>query len=536
MPDGQPVWQTDIGCEPATIAPSDSRLFVACSESGELIVLNDHSGEILARTWVGHGPFGVLVNSDRVYVTLANANTLLALDADTLAETGRASTSHQPRGLALKGSRLYVVHLLDAAVEVFNAQTLTPIAKIRIGQQGALAEGLTLHPERQRAYVPHQRQNVSKLEGLFDSTVLPVLTALDTQQFRPVIPETLALDSVDTPVGMPAATVLSPDGMQLYVVNAASDDISVIDLAQGIGIGHVVVGYHPRDLALSPDGDRLYTLNLVSDDISVVDIATLTVVQTLTLAEDPQPAIIQQGERIFFTSRPEEIALDNWIACASCHFDGGFDGRTWAGAEGGPRNTPILRGINGTEPLHWSADRPNVQSFQETFVGLMAGTGLSQSDLDALAAYLNGLEPFSSPLRKVDGSLADDAAQGAAIFQQAGCAVCHSPPLFTDRQMHDVGTGEPFHYALDLTVNDLGKVPETMGSSFDTPSLRELWLTAPYLHDGRALTLRDMLTAFNQDGQHGETAGLSEPELAALEAFLMALPLTSDELADLFGE
>ena len=232
---------------------------------------------------------------------------------------------------------------------------------------------------------------------LFDSTVFPVVSVLDTQELKPIRREALALDSVDTPVSMPAAVLLSPNGRILYTVNSASDDLSVVDLDQGIGIGHVVVGQHPRDLALSPDGMRLYTLNLVSDDISVVDADTLTVIDTFLLVDDPRPAIIQEGERLWLTSRPDEISRDNWMACASCHFDTGFDGQTWLGTTGGPRNTPIVRGIRDTEPLHWSADRENVQAFRETFTGLMAGSGLSEAELDALAAYLNSLEPLPSP-------------------------------------------------------------------------------------------------------------------------------------------
>ena len=90
-------------------------------------------------------------------------------------------------------------------------------------------------------------------------------------------------------------------------------------------------------------------------------------------------------------------------------------------------------------------------------------------------------------------------------------------------------TGEPFYD--DPSGN--GKVPETMGPAFDTPSLRELWLTAPYLHDGRSPTLEDMLTVFNLDDRHGKTSGLSEAELSALVAFLLALPLTDSEVQEL---
>ncbi len=430
------------------------------------------------------------------------------------------------------GNRLYVVHLLDASVGVFDAHTMTKTGGIRIGLQGALAESVTLHPNRERAYIPHQRQNVTNMALLFDSTVFPVVSVLDTEVLRPIRREALALDSVDTPVGMPAAVALSADVRLLYAVNSASDDLSVVDLDRGIGVGHVVVGQHPRDLALSPDGKRLYTLNLVSDDISVVDTDTLKLVDTFALADDLRPAIIQEGERIWLTSRPDEISRDNWMACASCHFDTGFDGQTWLGVTGGPRNTPVVRGLKDTEPLHWSADRENVQAFRETITGLMAGTGLPEAELDALAAYLDSLEPLPSPHRDRDGSMSEEAVRGAGIFKDSGCAVCHSPPKFTDRRLHDVGTGHPFrdHPSVD------GKVAETMGPAFDTPSLRELWLTAPFLHDGRAPTLRDVLTTFNTGDPHGRTSGLLKAELAALEAFLLALPLTEEELKKLFGE
>ena len=532
LPDGEWSWQTDIGCEPTTLVRGNRRLTVACFDSGELVVLDEQTGEVLTRSWVGHGPFGLLVAAGRLYVTLAHEAALLALHPDTLSEVSRVSTGRQPRGLALKDGRVYVVHHLDASVIGFDIRTLEAVGEINIAGQSVGAESITPHQGMARLFVPHQRQNVNNMARLFDTTVQPLVSRLDTDLLRPLRREVLVLDSLDRPVGMPVAVVLSPDGSRLYAANAASDDVSVIDLTLGIGVGHVVVGHHPRDLALSTDGTRLYTLNLVSDDISVIDADAMTVVATLPLADDPRPAVLQLGERLFLTSRPNEISRDNWMACASCHFDGGSDGQTWLGTEGGARNTSILRGIGGTEPLHWSADRADVQSFQETFTGLMAGTGLSQSELDALAEFLDGLQPIPSPLRERDGSLSREALEGGEVFRSAGCAVCHTAPLFTDLQLHDVGTGDPFR---DHPTRE-GKVPETMGSAFDTPSLRELWMTDPYLHDGRARTLRDVLTTFNANNQHGKTSGLSESELSALGAFLRSLPLTRDELRTMFSD
>mgnify|MGYP002525135295 CR=1 FL=1 len=155
-----------------------------------------------------------------------------------------------------------------------------------------------------------------RLRGFLDDLHRPAREAGGDLLLRSPLPgpirrAALALDSIDTPVGMPIAVVLSEDGTRLYVANAASDDISVIDLALGMSVGHVPVGHHPRDLALSPDGDRLYTINMVSDNVSVIETATMSVVDTLALTEDPRPSIIQQGERIFRTSRPDEIARDN---------------------------------------------------------------------------------------------------------------------------------------------------------------------------------------------------------------------------------
>lgn len=58
---------------------------------------------------------------------------------------------------------------------------------------------------------------------------------------------------------------------------------------------------------------------------------------------------------------------------------------------------------------------------------------------------------------------------------------------------------------------------------FDTPTLIELWRTAPYLHDGSAATLRDVLTTANPDDKHGKTSHLTADQLNDLIAYLLSL-------------
>jgi len=522
LPGGARTLQVDLRCEPGTLVYEAARLYVTCVDTGEVIALDAVSGQTVARRTIGHGAFGI-VSAGPLYVSLMHDDAVVSLDPRTLAELARVPAGREPRGLALKDDRLYVVDLLDASLRVLDPRSLAPIGAIELGQQAGVAESITPHPSADRVYVPHERLNVTNLARQFDNTVFPVVDAVDTRDGAPVRRESLALDSVDTPVGMPLAVAVDASRSRLYVANAASDDVSVVDLANGIGAGHVVVGQRPRDLSLSPDASRLYVLAQLSNDIAVIDTATLTVVSTLALADDPRPAAVRLGERLFTTSRPSSVARDHWISCASCHLDGGFDGQTWLGTDDGPRNTPTLRGVQGTEPFHWSGTRENTQAFRKTFTGLMAGTGVTPEELDALAAFVDSLRPIPSPLRAADGSLTASATSGAAVFRSAGCTSCHVPPLFTDRLLHDVGTGAPFH---DRPTG-AGKLPELRGGAFKTPPLRELWLTAPYLHDGRAPTL-DRAVALHAP------VTLSEADRADLLAFLLELPLSDAELARLF--
>jgi cytochrome c peroxidase len=97
-----------------------------------------------------------------------------------------------------------------------------------------------------------------------------------------------------------------------------------------------------------------------------------------------------------------------------------------------------------------------------------------------------------------------------------GCLECHPPPLYTDLQRHDVGTADA--------------EGEWFGPEIDTPTLRFLYDSAPYLHDGGASSLLDVLTVKNTADEHGVTGHLTGGELADLIAFLHALPcLTNNE-------
>ena len=112
------------------------------------------------------------------------------------------------------------------------------------------------------------------------------------------------------------------------------------------------------------------------------------------------------------------------------------------------------------------------------------------------------------------------AARGRVVFETAGCDACHAGPDYSDSALvagvpvlHDVGT---------LGPGSGSRLGEAL-VGLDTPTLRGLYRTAPYLHDGSAATLEEVLTTRNPADQHGVTSGLSAAEVADLVTFLLSL-------------
>jgi len=89
-----------------------------------------------------------------------------------------------------------------------------------------------------------------------------------------------------------------------------------------------------------------------------------------------------------------------------------------------------------------------------------------------------------------------------------GCSDCHKGALCTDLKLHDVGTVGKFDKPDDR---------------FDTPSLVEAWRTAPYLHDGRADSVREVVTSCNPNNEHGKTSHLNKSQLDDLIEYVLSL-------------
>ena len=349
--------------------------------------------------------------------------------------------------------------------------------------------------------------------------------------------------------GFASAAVFSERGDFAYVATRGNRTIERYDVLADTTSGSLQdLGYAIQGLALM--GSRLFVDASLSRTLRVLSLdgrdALETVSMHATVAVEPLAPAILRGAQLFNDSADPRLSRDGYIACAHCHLDGLDDHRVWDFTDRGEglRNTVDLSGRmgEGHGPIHWSGNFDELEDFENDIRNAFGGTGLLDDadfaahadtlgepkrglseDLDALAAYVRTLTLAPSPHRDADGTLTDAAERGRAIFlrPELGCTDCHGGEALTDSAfvaaatplLHDVGTLGP------------GSGMRRGGplSGIDTPTLRGLWDTAPYLHDGSAASLHEVLRERNPTDQHGVTSGLSEPELADLIAYLLCL-------------
>jgi cytochrome c peroxidase len=164
----------------------------------------------------------------------------------------------------------------------------------------------------------------------------------------------------------------------------------------------------------------------------------------------------------------------------------------------------------------------------------------------AVAAYERELvtrnSPFDRYARGDDGALSSEQKQGLELFfTKAVCSSCHGGPMFSDFRFHVLGVPQEGDGKDLLPGDDTGREEHTLNPSdryaFRTPTLRNVELTAPYMHDGAFSTLEDVVRFYDQGALPRHPAvgdalidpfvrdplGLTNQEVSALVAFLKAL-------------
>jgi cytochrome c peroxidase len=275
------------------------------------------------------------------------------------------------------------------------------------------------------------------------------------------------------------------------------------------------------------------------------------------------PEGFELGRKLFFD---ENLSSDKTISCASCHHqnfafsDAGNPVSLGVENRLGIRNSPPIFNLMWHESFMWDGgvnhievmpiapltvheemdmdlndivDYLNAQSqYQKAFKDVFNASPInSQQLLHAFAQYMSGLISQSAKFDKVEKGTTTYSAieqQGFNLFE-AHCAACHTAPLFMDNDFHDNGiVTNPIvdggRYEITLDNQDMGK--------FKTPSLRNVTLTYPYMHDGRFTNLEDVIEHYSNGITETDNLspllpvggfGFSVEEKNALIAFLKTL-------------
>jgi DNA-binding beta-propeller fold protein YncE len=556
------------------------RVAVACQgdDTVQVLDLADGSSQAVALPR-GARPYGVVAVGHQLYVTLQARGELARIDTEgppALVQSWPVVTD--ARGVAVlpdgrflvtrwrspdTHAELAVLDPADGTVEVITlAFDPKQASDTESGGVPSYLDQALVSPIGDVAAVPSLQANIGQgayIDGnplTFESTLRGVVSylALPGRGGQAVLEDFERRDQFDNH-GLMAAGTHSSRGDYLFVAARGSRAVERVDTFNGSQAGVLLdVGYAPAGLLLSSDDRWLFVDAYLSRTLVVYDVSDFSVLPQ-PVAELPIPSAeplspeLLRGKQLFNDSFDPRLAKDSYIACAHCHLDGESDHRTWDFTDRGEglRNTITLLGRGGTAdgPIHWSANFDEVQDFENDIRHAFEGLGLLDdadwktgttaqtlgdpkaglsAELDALAAYVSSLvEVPRSPHRQPDGSPGAMAQAGEVLFSSPalGCVTCHAGPRFTDSAFIEPGVPR---------LHDVGTLTEASGQrlggpllGLDTPTLREVWNNAPYLHDGSAQTLLEVLTTANPADEHGVTSTLTPIELEQLVAYLLGL-------------
>jgi YVTN family beta-propeller protein len=574
VPDARGVFAPAVMPRALALAPDGATLYVTGQRAGALFAIDLATRQVRSVA-VGSEPVGLAVSADgqAVFVACGQDATVVAVAAKRLEVTARVAVPAVPWGLGWSPSdgSLVVTHLLSGGVTAIDPGPGEPGAAPVVRATWALPDTAPRGDQRLAHGQVRGAYDVARRPGSDELWLAHVLLGTDTAQpaldFQSTIfpavsilraggrhQATLSIDAQDVPgidgafgdvVSGPHALAFTPDGAYVLVLDANSEDVLAIDARTGVEatLLRPLPGHLPEGIAIAPDGLVAYI-----DERNTGDVAVVRLDRTAGLAlvvdgapisrftADPMPAALRLGQHLFYSADSDEypVTQNHWVACASCHLEGRSDAVTWRFAQG-PRDTPSnAGGMLGTGFLFRAAARTRVQDYWETINTEQGGAfdpGADAPLLDALTAYVNLGIPLPVP-PTTDPAL---VARGRAIFERAdvGCLRCHNGPRFTDSgqgnealelggaiKLHDVGTCVTGGAWPDTPSEDVDGHPRT-ACDFDTPSLSGVASSPPYLHDGSAPTLRDVLERTR--GKMGDISSLSPADEDALVEYLRSL-------------
>jgi YVTN family beta-propeller protein len=581
-----PAPQGPLSPSALAVSPGAKSLFVACATARQVIELDLASRKILRKLTVPGEPSGLALSNDgaRLYVTCAAPASVVAvvdvaggrvietipaghtanspvlspggellfvanrfsddvgvIDLKGLKQLRRIHVEREPVSAALTrdGKLLLVANHLQngradldnvaAAVSVVDPYAGKVVKTLRLPNGSGQLQQIQVSPDGKYAVVTHvlARYQVptSQIDrGWMNTNAISIIDIATLS-----LVNTVLLDGPFNGAANPWGVAWSPDGRQLVATHAGAHEVSIIefpallqklaaaesktdvpdDLAFLTGLRQTVrlreIDRGPRAVAVA--GGAIYTANYFSDSLSAIDMAVPgRHPDSIPLGPRQTAGLVRQGEFYFHDAG---ICFQRWQSCASCHpGDARADALNWDllnDGIGNPKNSRSLLLAHRTPPTMSLGIRDTAEIAVRSGIRYILFTQQPPEVALALDAYLKSLKPVPSPYL-VNGKLSEAALRGRTLFNDpvVGCGACHPIGVFTDLKSYDVGTAPG---------------PERL----DTPTLIEIWRTAPYLHDGSAARMRDVITTKNTQDKHGKTSHLTLKQIEDLVEYVLSL-------------
>ena len=533
-PDGSALLHSyALDAPPTGLLLDGDKAYVTTFETrGQLQVLSLTSGQVEYAIPVGSGACHPMWGPDKQHIYVCNqfSNTVSEIDLAARKVTRTVSVLREPRSAVFSqdGKLLYVTNFLPAqradvdyvaaCVSVIDVKSFTKIKDIQLANGSNAVRGICITPDGKYVYVSHNL-------GRFAVPTSQLQQGwMNTSAFSVINTATQALDGVvivdDPDRGAAGIWSIACNDESIFISHSGTHEISVIDhkamrqklenypdksvldydltFLYGMRQRIPLEGNGPRCMLLA--NDKLYIPTYFADVLNVWDVKSQQLA-SVSLNPTREESVENRGERYF---NDATNCFQNWQSCNGCHpGDGRTDGMNWDlmnDGVGNPKNCKSMLFAHVTPPCMISGIRATAEIAVHAGFKYIQFFDIETAHAECVDAYLKSLQPVPSPYL-VNGELSDKAKAGRKVFEKQGCGECHSGPYYTDQKKHRIGE--------DVEFDD----------GWDTPTLREVWRTAPYLFDGRAATMEEVFEVH----RHGIERKISKREIEELTEYVNSL-------------
>ncbi|MGL4852795.1 MAG: PQQ-binding-like beta-propeller repeat protein [Phocaeicola sp.] len=499
---------------------------------GRLHAFDLETGAQLWSTVTGSGACSPILDSTKknIYVCNQFQNTITECDARTGQLLRTVTVLREPKSIAITpdGKYLYSTNFLPAqradvdyvaaCVSVIDVKDFNKIKDIPLTNGSNALRNICVTPNGKYIYVSHNLGRftvpTSQLQqGWMNTSAFSIISA-DKHEFL----GTIVVDEPER--GAAGIWGISCNEESIYITHSGTHEVSVIDhkamlvkfenspdksvldydLTFLFGMRERVnlSGNGPRSMVLT--SEKLIIPTYFADVLNIVDIKTLDI-DAISLNPNRVETSEDKGERFFNDAM---YCFQNWQSCNGCHpGDGRTDGMNWDlmnDGVGNPKNCKSLLFSHVTAPNMISGIRASAEVAVRAGYRHIQFFNVDEEDAICVDEYLKALRPVPSPYL-VNGELSEKAKAGQKVYERLKCGDCHSGTYYTDMKMYRIGEDIEFE------------------AGWDTPTLREVWRTAPYLFDGRAATMKDVFLIH----KHGIEKKVSEKDIDALTEYVNSL-------------